>query len=68
MATAEEAADGIRLKELLLKHKVDVMQATPGTWRMLLAADWEGGSEFKALVGGEAFPADLAASLAGCSG
>jgi acyl-coenzyme A synthetase/AMP-(fatty) acid ligase len=39
------------------------MQATPATWRLLLEAGWRGGSGFKALVGGEALPRDLADQL-----
>ena len=39
------------------------MQATPVTWRLLLEAGWKGGKDFKALVGGEALPKDLADQL-----
>ena len=40
------------------------MQATPVTWRLLLEAGWTGGqAPFKALVGGEALPKDLADQL-----
>jgi non-ribosomal peptide synthetase component F len=40
------------------------MQATPATWRLLLAAGWEGAPGFRVLCGGEALPADLADALA----
>ncbi len=40
------------------------MQATPATWRLLLEAGWRGTAGFKALCGGEALPADLAAAAA----
>ena len=39
------------------------MQATPVTWRLMLAAGWTPQSRFTALVGGEALPADLAEQL-----
>jgi hypothetical protein len=39
------------------------MQATPATWRLLFESDWRGGPEFKALVGGEALPREVAEEL-----
>jgi hypothetical protein len=39
------------------------MQATPATWRLLLAAGWSGGTSFKAMCGGEALPLELARKL-----
>jgi amino acid adenylation domain-containing protein len=59
----ETALDGIRLAALLRESGATAMQATPGLWRMLLDAGWKGGAQFKALVGGEALPADLARDL-----
>ncbi|MBV9108491.1 MAG: amino acid adenylation domain-containing protein, partial [Gemmatimonadetes bacterium] len=52
----------------LLRQAVDagggtVLQATPATWRLLLDAGWEGGQSLRALSGGEALPAGLAARL-----
>ncbi|MGA8116117.1 MAG: amino acid adenylation domain-containing protein [Actinocatenispora sp.] len=41
------------------------MQATPTTWRLLRRAGWQPPEGFAAWCGGEAFPADLAADLAG---
>ncbi|HEX6863954.1 MAG TPA: amino acid adenylation domain-containing protein, partial [Thermoanaerobaculia bacterium] len=61
IASREDAADGLRLRRLLAK--ATVLQATPATWRMLLDAGWEGDPRLKALCGGEALPADLAARL-----
>jgi amino acid adenylation domain-containing protein len=40
-----------------------VLQATPATWRLLLDAGWEGAQSLRALSGGEALPAELAARL-----
>src|SRR5438270_10049122 len=39
------------------------MQATPVTWRMLLAAQWQGNQHLKILCGGEALPSELAQQL-----
>jgi amino acid adenylation domain-containing protein len=58
------ATDGEALAQLLGQERVTVMQATPATWRLLLAARWPGSQSFVALCGGESLPPDLAQSLA----
>jgi amino acid adenylation domain-containing protein len=63
MATAQQAADGRALADLLRLHNATVMQATPATWRMLLESQWEGKSDLRILSGGEAMTADLARQL-----
>ena len=63
LASREQAQDGQALSALLDASGATVMQATPGTWRMLVDAGWRGGPGFKALVGGEALPVDLANAL-----
>jgi amino acid adenylation domain-containing protein len=63
MASRDEASDGHALSALLAQHRATVMQATPVTWRLLLAAGWSGSTPFKALVGGEALPKDVADQL-----
>lgn len=63
LATRDEAKDGRALRSLLEDRGVTVMQATPVTWRLLVEAGWEGRRPFKALVGGEALPPDLAEAL-----
>ncbi len=63
LASRDVAMDGERLRALLASSSATVMQATPATWRLLLAAGWRGGPGFRALVGGEALPRDLAESL-----
>ncbi len=65
LASKEMAQDGALLAQAIRERGVTVMQATPATWRLLLAAGFEGGEGFTALVGGEALPKDLAAALAG---
>ena len=63
IADRDQAVDGHALKGLLEEYDANVMQATPVTWRLLLEAGWTGGATFKALVGGEALPRDLAEQL-----
>ncbi|MGK4579226.1 amino acid adenylation domain-containing protein [Kitasatospora sp. HPMI-4] len=63
IADERSASDGEALVGLLARHSATVMQATPLTWRMLVAAKWWPANRFTALCGGEAMPADLAAEL-----
>ena len=63
VASRETAADGAALAETLTRARVSVMQATPITWRLLLAAGWQGNPDLKILCGGEALPPDLAQQL-----
>ncbi|WP_142409118.1 non-ribosomal peptide synthetase [Bacteriovorax stolpii] len=63
LATSSEAMDGQVLKKILETKKISVMQATPSTWRLLLASGWKGDKSLKILCGGEAFPIDLAKTL-----
>ena len=63
IATEEQSMDGSELKGLMSRYDINVMQATPSTWRGLLAAGWEGG-QIKIMCGGEPFPSDLARTLA----
>jgi amino acid adenylation domain-containing protein len=64
-----EAADGGRLLARLLECGATVMQATPGTWRILIDAGWPGGNAAPLDVRstGEALPPALAAELLGRS-
>jgi amino acid adenylation domain-containing protein len=61
VAEAADVVDGHRLVQLVRRTGVTIMQATPSTWRLLLAAGWEGG--IRAVCGGEALPPDLAREL-----
>ncbi|MFZ0548018.1 MAG: amino acid adenylation domain-containing protein, partial [Candidatus Promineifilaceae bacterium] len=63
IADRETAADADRLQRMMKRHNVTVMQATPATWQLLLAANWSGRSSLKILSGGEALPAELASKL-----
>jgi amino acid adenylation domain-containing protein len=47
----------------LARYRPSVMQATPATWKMLIASGWRGGAAMKILCGGEALDTELARSL-----
>ncbi len=64
LATPEETLDGEALAARLRASGATLLQATPTTWRLLLDAGWPGDPALAGLVGGEAFPPDLAARLA----
>jgi len=64
LAGREEIADPLLLQQALTRSRATIMQATPSTWRALFASGWTGNRNFKALVGGETLPADLAQLLA----
>ena len=68
LATRDDAMDGRALRSLLEHHRATVMQATPVTWRLLLEAGWTPppSTPFRALVGGEPLPQDLAQQLIDC--
>jgi amino acid adenylation domain-containing protein len=63
IANEEQVADGYLLLQLLESSKATVLQATPGTWRMLIDAGWSRELPLKVLCGGEALPRDLADQL-----
>lgn len=63
IADRETVMDGERLAALLRESGATLMQATPSTWRALLDAGWKGGTEFRALCGGEPLPPALAEAL-----
>ncbi len=59
----ESLMDGQALMQALNKHQIDLLQATPATWRLLLESGWQGKKDLVGLCGGEALPKDLARSL-----
>lgn len=63
IATETERADGFLLAQRLANSGATMMQATPATWRMLLAAGWRAAAGLTLLCGGEALPQDLAQQL-----
>lgn len=63
LADSETAKDGWLLLELMKREKITIMQATPYTWRMLIAADWEEFLPIKVITGGEPLTRELAEKL-----
>ena len=63
LATRDEAADGRRLASRINAVGATMLQATPATWRLLVAANWDGAPHLTMLCGGEALTPDLAAAL-----
>ncbi|WP_416966645.1 amino acid adenylation domain-containing protein [Streptomyces sp. 4F14] len=63
IAPADVAKDGVRLRRHLESCGATVMQATPSTWKMLLATGWAGDRSLTALCGGEALDQDTADAL-----
>ncbi|PSB02088.1 non-ribosomal peptide synthetase [Merismopedia glauca] len=63
LVSREVAVDGMRLLKLLNESNATVMQATPATWHLLLAAGWKSQSQLKILCGGEALSQELASQL-----
>ncbi|OSN00424.1 non-ribosomal peptide synthetase [Lonsdalea populi] len=55
--------DGAKLGQYLNAQAISLFQATPATWKLLLAAGWPGASGLTGLIGGEAFSPALAAAL-----
>ena len=63
LASRAVVTDVGRLAGYVRDSGATVMQATPATWRMLLAAEWQGSQGLKVLCGGEALTTDLAKQL-----
>jgi amino acid adenylation domain-containing protein/thioester reductase-like protein len=63
LVSHDVSTDGSQLLQHLTDSRATVMQATPATWRMLIAAGWQGVSTLKILCGGEVLSRDLASQL-----
>ncbi len=55
--------DGFALLDLVRKENITIMQATPVTWKIMLAAGWEQKIDMRILCCGEAMAPDLADKL-----
>jgi amino acid adenylation domain-containing protein len=60
----EAAQDARVLADLLTEVGATVMQATPATWHLLTESGWRDSTGMRIVVGGEALPQALAATLA----
>ncbi len=63
LVSREVAADGTQLLKALTTSGATFIQPTPVTWRLLLAAGWQGSPQLKMISTGEALPRDLANQL-----
>ncbi|HEY1109321.1 MAG TPA: amino acid adenylation domain-containing protein, partial [Opitutaceae bacterium] len=63
IAPEELTKNGARLRAKLEEGSITLVQATPATWKMLLAAELGRIPRVRALCGGEAWDADLAVQL-----
>ncbi|MCA1460448.1 amino acid adenylation domain-containing protein [Bradyrhizobium sp. NBAIM18] len=69
LADRAAAHDPAKLKAIVQRHGVSVIQATPSTWRMLLDHDGPAlPASCRVLCGGEALPPDLARRLVAQAG
>ena len=64
LADSEQSKDPRAIIQLLSRHDVTMMQATPVLWGAILQSSWEGKRNLVALCGGEALQAQLAHELA----
>jgi amino acid adenylation domain-containing protein len=63
IAPRDAGLDGALVVDLMQRHKINVAQATPSTWRMLIDAGWRGDPGLRLIAAGEALPKDLADTL-----
>jgi len=63
MAGSRDVTDGQRLKELIDRFDITVIQATPSLWSIILAGGWKGKPGLKALSGGEPLTPNLIKQL-----
>ncbi len=68
MVSRETASDGGLLRAVVEQRGVTFIDATPATYRLLLAAGWSGSPTLKLICTGEAMPLDLARQLLQCAG
>ena len=68
IASRDQVMDAHELMNVLEESRVTAMQATPATWRMLLAVGWRGNPRLKVLCGGESLSGSLANELLACCG
>ncbi|HYJ09722.1 MAG TPA: amino acid adenylation domain-containing protein, partial [Polyangiaceae bacterium] len=68
LVSRETASDGGLLRDVIEKRQVTFVDATPATYRLLLAAGWKGSPALRLICTGEAMPLDLAQQLLKCCG
>lgn len=63
LVSRDVAADGRQLLQVLTDSGATFLQPTPATWRLLLAAGWQGTPHLNMISTGEPLPRDLANQL-----
>ncbi|MEM9271763.1 MAG: amino acid adenylation domain-containing protein [Cyanobacteria bacterium P01_F01_bin.143] len=63
LASKETTIYADKLGQKIAENNITMMQATPATWQMLVANQWQGDKQLKILCGGEALSSKLAAEL-----
>ena len=63
VAAEQHRADGQALADWIAERRINLMQATPITWKLLVQSGWPGQPGLRALCGGEALPPALAEQL-----
>ncbi len=63
LASETDTKDGKKLARIIDEENISILQATPATFRLLLASNWKGNHQLSIFCGGEAFPPDLAQKL-----
>jgi non-ribosomal peptide synthetase component F len=59
LASSSTRKDPFRILDLMKQNEVNLFQATPTTYEMMMATGWEGDESIQFLVGGEAFRSTL---------
>jgi amino acid adenylation domain-containing protein len=67
LASSAQARNGAELQAVLERHRPDVMQATPMTWRILFATGWPGDPQLIVSCGGDVVSPELASRLVACT-
>jgi amino acid adenylation domain-containing protein len=63
IAGKEMITNPFMMGQAMNKYQVNIMQATPATWQILLGSGWAGGPGLKALCGGDKLTRKLADEL-----
>jgi len=63
LTTRDTASDGAVLRAVIESRGVTFIDATPATYRLLVAAGWMGGKRLRLICTGEALPSELAREL-----
>jgi amino acid adenylation domain-containing protein len=64
----QKAVNPESLRQEIEREDITLFQATPASYRLLIANNWEGNKQIKLLCGGEAMPHELAGQLTQCCG